>query len=448
MSSPLAQLHPKASSCSDPTTTSTPARSSRELRVHKALSPPQPITRREAIILGLFAIVALTQGWSGAAITHSLPFVQDRFEWSDARVFDTLATVRAISLLALALSWYGDHRGRRRPLLLAFVLLPLGNLVTALIVDPIAFTALQSVARIGTIALASLAVVVLAEEVEPGIRSYAIGIYALFGSMGTGLGLLLRPLGESGPDSWRILFALSAVPLLAAPFLVKRLSESRAYVQRAARPGLGAVLRAPHGRRFWPMAGLAFAISAFTAPAANLALVRLENDLGWSALAASLLLAAASAPGVAIGLLVGGRFADVAGRKPTEAVTIVLGVVGGVAFYFLESGVLMALAIFVSTLGAFGFTPAFGSHRAELFPTEIRSTASAWIVNASISGGLVGFTAGRFVVDAWGLPVTMAVLGGILLAVSLLIALLPETKGLHLTSDAGETFFPPGAMTA
>jgi hypothetical protein len=263
---------------------SAPARSLPDLGVRNALSPPQPITRRELIILGLFAIVALTQGWSGAAITHALPFVQDRFEWSDARVFDVLATVRAFSLLALALSWYGDHRGRRRPLLVAFVLLPLGNLITALIVDPIAFTALQSLTRIGTIALASLAVVVLAEEVEPEIRSYAIGIYALFGSMGTGLGLVLRPLGESGPDSWRLLFAMSAVPLLAAPFLVKRLGESRAYVQRTIRPGLGAVLQAPHGRRFWPMAGLAFAISAFTAPAANLALVRLENDLGWSAL--------------------------------------------------------------------------------------------------------------------------------------------------------------------
>jgi MFS family permease len=418
-----------------------------ELGVRKALSPPHPITRRELIILGLFAIVALTQGWSGAAITHALPFVQDRFEWSDARVFDVLATVRVFSLLALALSWYGDHRGRRRPLLVAFVLLPLGNLVTALIIDPIAFTALQSFTRIGTITLASLAVVVLAEEVEPGIRSYAIGIYALFGSMGTGLGLLLRPLGESGPDSWRLLFALSAIPLLAAPFLAKRLGESRAYVQRAARPGLGAVLQAPHGRHFWPLAALAFSISAFTAPAANLALIRLENDLGWSALAASVMLAATSAPGVALGLLVGGRFADVAGRKPTEAVTIVLGVVGGVAFYFVENGVLMGLAIFVSTLGAFGFAPAFASHRAELFPTEIRSTASAWTVNASISGGLFGFAAGRFVVDAWGLPVTIAVLGGVLLVASLLIGLLPETKGLQLTPDEGETFPPPGAMT-
>ncbi len=400
------------------------------------------------VILGLFAIIALTQGWSGAAITHALPFAQDAFGWSDARVFDVLATVRAVSLLALALSWYGDHRGRRRPLLIAFILLPLGNLATALFVDPVAFIGLQSLARIGTIALGSLAIVVLAEEIKPEIRSYSIGIYAMFGSMGTGLGLLLRPIAATGTDTWRLIFALSALPLLVAPFLVMRLRESRAYVQRTVRPSIGAVLRAPHGRRFWPMAGLAFSISAFTAPAANLALVRLESDLGWSAATASLLLALTSAPGVAIGVLAGGRLSDLAGRKPTEAVSIFVGVAGGVAFYFSETGWLMGLGIFVSTLGAFAFGPAFGSHRSELFPTEIRSTAAAWIVNASIFGGLVGFAAGRFVVDAWGVPTTIATLGGVLMVASLLIRLLPETKGLHLTPDAEESELPPGAMPA
>ncbi len=412
------------------------------------LKPPQPIDRREGVILGLFAVVALTQGWTGAAITHALPFAQEDFGWSDARVFDVLASVRAVSLFALALSWYGDHRGRRRPLLLAFLLLPFSNLMTALIIDPVAFTGFQASARIGTIAIAGLAVVVLAEEVAPPIRSYAIGLYALVGSMGTGLGLLLRPLADAGPSSWRILFALSALPLLAAPILSSRIKESRAYVPQPQRPPLVAVLRRPHGRHFWPMAGLSFAISAFTAPAANLALVRLENQLDWSATTASLLLALTSAPGVVLGLLGGGRLSDLVGRRPAEAVAILVGVAGGVGFYFLESGVMMGIAVFVSTLGAFGFAPAFGSHRAELFPTEIRSTAAAWIINASIAGGLVGFAAGRFVVDAWGVPVTIATLGAALLASSLLIRLLPETRGVHLTPPEEENWPPTGAIPA
>lgn len=414
--------------------------------VLRQLRPPEPMSRREFLILALFAVVALTQGWTGAVITHALPFAQTDFGWSDTQVFDVLATVRAVSLLALGLSWFGDTRGRRRPLLLAFILLPVANLATALFADPFAFTGLQAIARIGTIAIGSLAVVVLSEEVASGIRSYAIGVYALFGSLGTGLGLLLRPLASGTDDAWRLLFALSSLPLLVAPLLIRRVRESRAYKRPSGRPPLAAVLRPPHRRHFWPMAGLAFAMSAFTAPAANLALVRIENQLGWSALGGSILLAVASAPGVVLGLLVGGRASDVVGRKPTEMVAILIGVTGGVAFYFLETGLLMGLGIFASTLGAFAITPAFGAQRSELFPTEVRSTAGAWIVNASILGGLVGFAAGRFVVEAWGVPTTIAVLGVTLLAASSLIRLLPETKGLNLTPAATETLPPPGAI--
>jgi MFS family permease len=134
------------------------------------------------------------------------------------------------------------------------------------------------------------------------------------------------------------------------------------------------------------------------------------------------------------------------GRRPTEATAMLIGVVGGLLFYFLEGGVAMAVGIFLANLGAFGFAPAFGSHRSELFPTEIRSTASAWTVNASILGGLTGFAAGRFVVDAWGVPTTMAVLGGVVVASTLLILILPETKGLHLTAE--ESGPPTGAIPA
>jgi len=401
------------------------------VRLLRALRPPERIERREVGILGLFSIVAFAQGWSGTVVTHALPFVQTDLGLSDAQVFDLMAAVRAASLLALALSWWGDHRGRRVPLLLAFGLLTASNLATALVPGRAAFTSTQAIARIGTVAIGSLALVVLAEEVAPRVRGYALGLYALFGSLGTGWGLIVRPLGAGG-DSWRILFALSAIPLLSLPFLVARVTESRAFVAADTRPPLAAVFRRGQAARFWPMALLAFAISAFTAPAANLALVRLENGLDWSAGGASLLLALTSAPGVAIGLLAGGRMADVVGRRPTQAVAIIIGVGGGMGFYLSESGPIIAIGIFLSTLGGSAFGPAFASHRSELFPTDLRATAAAWIVNASVLGGLTGFAAGRFVVDAWGIPATITALGGFLLLSSAALLFLPETRGLNL----------------
>jgi MFS family permease len=191
-------------------------------------------------------------------------------------------------------------------------------------------------------------------------------------------------------------------------------------------------------RYFWPMAILSMAVSAFTVPAANLALVRMENDLGWSAGAASTTLALTSAPGVILGLLIGGRIADLIGRRPTEVVAAFVGVGGGVVFYFTTTGWLMAAGIFVSMVGSFAFGPAFGAHRAELFPTRIRATAGAWMVNASILGGLTGLAAGRFVVNAWGISTTVAALGGVLLVATSLVLLVPETKGADLTQDDEE----------
>lgn len=412
----------------------------------RVLKPADRITRREAVILGLFAVVALSQGWAGTVVTHTLPFVQEDLRLSDAEIFDLMAIIRGASLLALGLSWWSDHHGRRRPLLIAFAILTSANLVTALVPGTASFTITQAVARIGAVAVGSLALVVLAEEIGPRIRGYAIGLYALFGSVGTGLGLLLRPFGAGG-DDWRILFGLSALPLLVLPFLTRRIKESRAFIRASERPPLAAVFRRGHAARFWPMALLSFAISAFTAPTANLLLVRLENSLAWSAGAASLLLAVTSAPGVAIGLLAGGRMADLAGRRTTELIAITIGVSGGVSVYFVETGPLLAVGIFLSTLGGSAFGPAFASHRSELFPTDLRATAGAWIVNASVLGGITGFAAGRFVVDAWGVPTTIALLGGFLLASSAVIFLLPETRGISLVpEDRMDPPEPPASM--
>lgn len=385
----------------------------------------------------LLAVVALAQGWSGAVLTHVLPFLQADYDLTDARVFDLMTVVRAASLGALAFSWWGDNRGRRLPLLAAFALLPLANLASAFATGPGALAVLQSVARLATIAVSGLALVVLAEQVRPAVRAHATAIYVLFGAIGTGLGLLLRPLGAEG-DGWRLLFALSALPLVALPMLLKRLREPELFVRPKTRPPLTAVLRSLHARRFWPMAALSFAVSAYTTPAANLALVRLEGALAWSPGSASLLVAAASAPGVLAGLAIGGRMADSLGRRPTEALAIATGVGGGLAFYLIDGGWPLVVGILFSNLGAFAFAPAFAAHRAELFPTEVRATASAWIVNASIVGGIAGFAAGRFVVDAWGIDRTVSALGLMLLGATALLLALPETKGISLGRSAAD----------
>jgi MFS family permease len=394
-----------------------------------------PLQRREIGLLALLAAAAFSQGWASNVFTHTLAYTRETFLLTDQGIADVEAVVRATALLALLLSWWADRRGRRAPLLIAFALIPAGNLVTAFAPSLPAFAAFQGVARIGTIALGALGLLLIAEEVNPAVRGYASGIFALGLSMGTGFGLIITPQAQASDEAWRWLFGASSLPLLLLPVLYLRLRESRAF-RRGTHASLGAALQSGRAARFWPMAGLSFAVAAFTGPAAGFINPRLVNDLGWAQGGASLLLVLASTPAVPLGLLAGGRAADLIGRRPTELVAMIVGVGGGVLAYFSETGWAMGLGIFLSILGSSGFAPAFAAQRAELFPTEMRATATAWMVNAGILGGLGGFLAGRFAIGAWGVPVTIAGLGGLLLASGALLLLIPETRGVDLVAPA------------
>jgi SHS family lactate transporter-like MFS transporter len=401
--------------------------------------PPARLEGREIRVLALLSTVAFAQGWTGNVLVHTLAFTRVTFGLSDGGIADVEAVVRGVALLALFLSWWSDRHGRRGPLLAAFVMLPVANLVTAFMPTLQTFAAAQSVARVGTMALGALALVVLAEEVTPAVRGYASALFALSLSMGAGFGLLVSFVAETSPEAWRLLFGISALPLAVFPLLAAHLQESRLFKPPAKRPPLAAVLSRGAARHFWPMAGLSFAVSAFTGPGANFILPRMVNDLSWQQGGASLMLVATSTPAVILGLLAGGRISDLAGRRPTEVAAIFTGVGGGILLYFSDSGWLIGAGIFLAILGSSAFAPAFAAQRAELFPTEVRATATAWLVNAAIFGGLAGFLAGRFVIDSWGLPRTIGGLGLLLLAASALVALLPETRGTDL---AGEPVAP------
>ncbi|NND04072.1 MAG: hypothetical protein HKN91_14925, partial [Acidimicrobiia bacterium] len=61
-----------------------------------------------------------------------------------------------------------------------------------------------------------------------------------------------------------------------------------------------------------------------------------------------------------------------------------------------------------------------------------RATAAGWITNAAIAGSIVGFTTGAFVVDRIGLSKTISLLAIGLIVAALLVARLPETRGMDL----------------
>lgn len=368
-------------------------------------------------------------------MAHTLPFVRLSFDLTEGQMSLMFAGIRAASLLGVLFSIAADRIGRRKPLLGAFALMALGSMLTAFIPTVPVFVASQALVRISIVAIASISIVLIAEEVAPGVRAFGIGIYGLAGSLGVGLGLLLLPIADASEDAWRILFAFAALGLLVIPLLARYLPESRAFTPAATIPFVKA-LGMGLSKHFWPLAGIAFFVAAFASPAFDFVLERLINDLSWESGAARFLLIVFSGVG-AVGLLVGGRMADRIGRKPTTIAALAIGLVGGVGFYVLDSGWFLAASIFLATLGATMLTPSFGAQRAELFPTRVRATSSAWVTNVAIVGSIAGFATGGILIDRIGLAATVATLGvGVIISIYL-VTRLPETRGMDLVRRKG-----------
>jgi len=400
-------------------------------RIVAMLRPPARMTIRDRRALTLMATAALVAGYSGSVITHTLTYSRQYLGITEGEMSWVFATTRAVSLLVLAFSLYGDRHGRRAPFLVAFVLLPVANMATSLTSNAVAFAAAQSFARLGVVTVAVLAIVLLAEELSPAVRAYGLGMYALAGAAGSGVSLLILPIAESRPDGFRIMFALSAAGLLAWPLLYRYLAESRAFVPAERRAPWRQVIAGGYGRHLWGLSAVAFFVALFSSPALNFAFERLIDDLAWRAGDARWLFITASGLGTT-GLLVGGRFADLVGRRPAEMIALLLGVMGGVGVYLVSEPGLVWVTVFAATFGATILTPALAAHRSELFPTSLRATAGAWISNAAIVGGMSGFAIAAVVEPSLGLSTTMVLLGiGVLIAMVLVVPL-PETRGLDL----------------
>ncbi|MGI9584881.1 MAG: MFS transporter [Acidimicrobiia bacterium] len=391
---------------------------------------PAAFASSDRRILFLTSIIGFVAGYAGSQMAHTLPFARTALELTEGQMSGVFAAVRAVSLLGVLFALAADTHGRRRPILAAFTLMLLGSLATALIPSLPAYVAAQSVVRVALVAIAGLTLVLIAEELQPGVRALGIGIFGLAGSLGVGLGLLLLPIAESNESSWRVLYGLAGLGLLAVPLLARYLPESRAFVP-APRIPFHTALGMGLSKHFWPLAGVAFFVSAFSSPAFDFVLERLINDLQWDTGAARFLLIVFSGMG-AVGLLVGGKAADRYGRRPTMVTALSFGLVGGVGFYLIDSGWVLAASIFLATLGATMLTPAFGAQRSELFPTRVRATANAWITNVAIVGSIAGFATGAILIDRLGLAVTVSTLGAGLIISMVLVLRLPETRGIDL----------------
>lgn len=402
----------------------------------RALDPILPVGRFTSFDRRLVLIIwvaGVIQGFGQSQASASLPFTRVGLGLSEGEMSLMLGLARLAAFAALPIGWLGDHRGRRRPFLVAMTLVVIGGSVAGLVLEAWQFGLLHALLRTGTAAGSALAVVILAESVSPAIRAYAISFFGAALSFGSGMALMVLPLADGGAEAWRIPHLLVGIGFLFIPFLVKFVPESGVYSSDPEGGHWRDLTSGSWAPRFWTVVAINLLSSAYGAVGAAFSTERLIQDVGMSTGDAVVILLIGGTLG-AVGFFVGGHLADSWGRRRTSIASLLLTIVGGITVYTTHSTALIVGAVIVSSFGTFAFVPSGGSHRAELFPTRLRSSANTAATNSGLAGSALGLISGIYTIDTFGISKTVYLLSVGVAIAALLTATLPETRGQDLTA--------------
>lgn len=390
-------------------------------------APPEPPDAAAANALGGLCVLAIAFGYLGSLLTQTITFAADQLDADKAAQGATLAGVRIGVLAAVALTALADRRGRRQVLLATAVLACLVTALSSLAPGLVALGAAQTVVRGLTTAGAVLLAVLVAEEMPAGSRAYGISLLSMAGALGVGLALFALPLADTGEGGWRLLYGLGLVWLPVVALVARHLGESRRFQATHTEAPI-----AGHGRRFWLLAVSALLLNLFTAPASQLMNEFLRDERGFSAARISLFTILTNTPG-GIGILIGGRLADVRGRRLVGAAGVLGGTAMTVAMVLAAGWPMWTFSVMGAVLGA-ATVPALGVYGPELFPTSLRGRANGVISVLGVAGSVMGLLAAGYLAERWdGLGPALALLAlGPLLMAGLVLLAYPETAHREL----------------
>jgi MFS family permease len=390
-------------------------------------APSARLDARAAQVLSRLCGLSLLAGYLGTIITQTITFAADDFGASKAAQGTTLAAIRFGVLLSLVLAAASDKRGRKRLLQVSAVGGVFAAAAGALSPSLLVLGSTQTLSRAFSTTLALLITVMAAEEMPARCRAYAASVLSMTAALGAGVAVMLLPLNSVIHGAWRIVYV---VPLLGLPFFFKvagALPESR----RFARPHVIATL-AGHRGRLLLLATSAFFGLLFLAPVTQFQNDYLRHERGFTPIGITLFTLLTNTPG-GIGIVVGGKLADLRGRRPVGAIGTVVGATF-LAIGYQVGGAALWVVWIVGTIIAAMCVPALGVYGPELFPTSLRGRANGIITLAGVIGSGVGLIlAGRLAdhFGRYGPGFALLALGP--LVVSLLVIFrYPETAGQEL----------------
>lgn len=384
-------------------------------------SPPDRLDARAARSLALLALATITVGYLNTLFTQTVAFAADEFGASEGAQGVAGTIVRAGMVFAIALVILADRRGRRAMLVLAATLAPVLCALGALAPGFGWLTATQALGRPVAIAMGLVIGVIAAEEVPRNSRAYATGVLAMSTGFGAGLCILALPLADLGVSGWRFVYVVPLAFCAIAWELHRRLPESRRFIAPHA---LAPVL---DRSRLALLASCAFLTNLLVAPASFFQNRYLRDVRSYSAARISAYTLVTNTPGGA-GIVVGGRLADLRGRKVVGAIALFGGALFTVVGFFVSGGLLWTASLLGAVIGA-AAVPALGVYGAELFPTGRRGLAAGLISACSLAGSSTGLLLVGWLLDrglGYGPVMALVGIGPVVVAVIVLVRF-PET---------------------
>ncbi|MEY2398350.1 MAG: transporter, putative metabolite:H+ symporter [Actinomycetota bacterium] len=400
------------------------------------------------LLLVLLVSAAFFEGYDGSILALLLPNIQSSFRVSEAVLGVTRIPIELGLFVAFFLTRLSDRLGRRPLLLWSVVGYTIFTAATALSWNIWSFAFFQFGSRIFLGAEFAVGVTMIVEEFPAGRRGRALGTLLTFNALGTIIvGLLLGAGLQDTGLGWRAFYLVGLVPLLLLIPFRRRLRETQRFVEMREERKRGELHEEvpflepwkPQYRRNLVLVGLvhmmrSIPIFGSTAWWAYYA----ERERGFTATQVSIYIICAYGLGC-LGYYVCGRLMERIGRRPTAVIFFVGGIIFSITLFQTANKLIAFFALGFAVFFGLGMGPVMSSFATELFPTEIRGQAAAWIRNWF---EIAGYVFGPALVGILGDHATGAI-GNIGDTVTFLMILqipavflvwryMPETKGLEL----------------
>ncbi len=413
-----------------------------------AMATPVPFTSYQKKLFLFLGVACFFEGYDFFALSQLLPNIRKSFNLSHFEGGAMLTVVNFGTMLAYLLVRKGDRWGRKPLMTVTIIGYSLCTFATGLAPNAVLFAIAQLAARVFLIGEWAISMVYAAEEFPAERRGMVIGVIQATTSLGgivcAGIvPLLLKNPFFPDPFKWRFVYLSAIVPLALIAYLRRDLRETTRFEARKAE---GVIDQPADMFRIWKNAStrswmLKVSLLWFLTYVGSSTAVTYwkefamgERGLTEAQVGQAITIAAlASMPLV----FVAGKIIDVLGRRIGGAVIYIAGAGGIAAAYSLHGQGSLTFVLVFAIFGATAVLSVMNAITAELFPTELRADAYAWCNNLIgrigyvIAPLVVGWLAGPTHVGKVG-PVVAVTPIGLVLAIILIFALVPETKGKEL----------------